>query len=90
MSAIKRVTILTGDSAQTVFNGEKKKRKSTRMMRPLEKLTRRVLKAGNELTEQSLDRHERSSRKKKDGWAKDLMKNSMKANRKAFRKLVKV
>lgn len=90
MSFIKRITVIGEGGTSQVFKDKKKKRKSTRMLRPLEKVARRVLEAGNEMTDQALDRHNRSSRKKKDGWMKDLMKNTMKANQKAVKKLVKM
>lgn len=90
MSFVKRITVIQDGVAEKVFGEKKKKRKSTRMMRPLEKMTRRMLEAGNEMTGQALDRHNRSSRKRKDGWARDMLKNSMKANQKAVKKLVKM
>lgn len=90
MSFVKRITVIQDGVAEKVFGEKKKKRKSTRMMRPLEKMTRRMLEAGNEMTGEALDRHNRSSRKRKDGWARDMLKNSMKANQKAVKKLVKM
>ena len=90
MSFIKRITVVSESGNQVIFNDKKKKRKSTRMMRPLEKLTRRVLEASNEFTDQALDRHNRSSRKRKNGWVRDMMSNTMKANRKAVKKLTKM
>lgn len=89
MSLIKRIVVIEDGHIEQVFKDKKKKRKGTRMMRPLEKVVRRALKASNTLTEESLDRHNRSSRKKKNGWARDWMKNSQKANRKALKKLVR-
>ncbi len=90
MSFVKRVTLIADGQAQVLFEDKKKKKKSSRMMRPMEKITRRVLEAGQEITSQALDRHDRSSRKRKDGWAQDMMKNTMKSGQKGMKKLVKL
>lgn len=90
MSFVKRITVVGEDGVETLFKKKRKKRKSTRMMRPLEKITRRFLEAGDETSSQALRRHKRSSRKKKDGWAKDLMKNSLRSGRKGVKKLIKL
>lgn len=89
MSFVKRITVIGEGTTTVLFKDKKKKPKSSPMMRPLEKLTRRVLEASNEMTGQALERHDRSSHRKKDGWLKDLMKNTTKANQKAVKKLVK-
>ena len=90
MSFIKRITVISDGAAQQVFGDKKKKRKSSAMMKPLEKVARRILEAGNEMTGEALERHNRSSRKRKDGWVRDMMKNTMKSNQKAVKKLVKM
>lgn len=90
MSLVKRITLISNGETQEIFKDKKKKRKSTKMMRPLEKVTRRVLEAGDEMTGQALSRHNRSSRKRKDGWARDLLKNAMKSNQKAIKKLLDI
>lgn len=88
MSFVKGITVIEDGSVKTVLGGkEKKKRKSSRGMRPFEKAARRMLEAGEAMTDEALDRHNRSSRKRKDGWARDMMTNAMKANQKALKKL---
>lgn len=68
----------------------KKKRKSSRGMRGPERIQRRVLEALDTFASESLDRHNRSSRRKRDGWIRRMPQDRWKASRKALKKLRKV
>ena len=75
-------------SADTVYKKKGKKRKNSKGFSPFEKLARRVLKARKVFADEMLDRHERQSRKRKDGWLREAPRINLKAGRKAFKKLV--
>ncbi|MDI3284218.1 hypothetical protein [Polyangium sp. 15x6] len=66
-----------------VIKGKKsKRRKLSRSSRLMEKITRRSARANRAVLDQYLARHNRSNRKKKNGWLKDLSKNMFAAGRK--------
>ena len=65
----------------------KKKKKGTTGLRLIEKLFRRNARASATLTTDYLDRHKRSSRKRRDGWLRDLPLNLFRARRKATKRL---
>jgi hypothetical protein len=78
---------LEDGQAQTVFDGGKTKRKVSRWLRPMEKGHRRWLEALASFGADLQDRHERSNRKRKNGWLRDATVNVMHAQRKATKKL---
>ncbi|MDY7006749.1 MAG: hypothetical protein SWX82_23195 [Cyanobacteriota bacterium] len=86
---IKSVTVLQSDDD---FGGEpetlygksperkkKKKKKQSKALSPLEKSIFKMAKMTDKATTQYRERHEKSNRKKKNGWIKDLPKNYNKA-----------
>lgn len=91
--SIRRVTLLEPDAAggfaaTVVFRGKKgKKKKVSRLLRPLERLTRKGAKAQREMAVTYVRRHRRSSRKKRDGWLRDLSYNVARATGNAAREL---
>jgi hypothetical protein len=64
----------------------RRKRRSSRELRPLEKLVHSVTEAQATMLSEYRDRHERSNAKR-DGWLKDFPENLMKASRKGRKKL---
>lgn len=88
---VQRITVIdrgpSGQVASRTIYKKKPKCKSSEWARPLEKAQRRSLKAGKVFVAELLDRHERSSSKRRDGWIRDAGVNQMKAARKAYRKL---
>lgn len=91
---IKRITLIErtpdGFTTKTLFEApEEKKRKVSRGLRGMEKAERRVLEAVDTFAGELLDRHNRSTRKRKDGWLRDGQLNLMKAQRKAIKKLTR-
>ena len=89
--AIRRVVLITADGERlTVHKKGKPKRKTSRRLRRLEKAQRQFIKALNNANDDYLQRHEKSSRKNKDGWLLDWVTNTARANWKLGRKLNKI
>ncbi|NES92125.1 MULTISPECIES: hypothetical protein [Okeania] len=86
---VKSVTVLQSDDdfggAPSTLYGKsakrkkRKKKKQARALKPLEKAVFRTAKMYDKSTKEYRDRHERSNRKKKNGWIKDFPKNYSKA-----------
>ncbi len=93
---VRRITVIQlsgkgaadGGSADTIYKKKGKKRKSTKGLSPFEKVARRVLKARKVFSDEMLERHEKESRKRKDGWLREAPGINIKAGRKAFKKLL--
>jgi hypothetical protein len=93
--AVKRITVLKKDDATGKFTavavyrqgGRKKKR--TRGLRLIEKVVRRLSRAQATAAGAYSARHNRSNRKKRDGWLKDLIPNVVKSQRKGIKILRK-
>jgi len=66
---------------------ERKARRGSKRLRPFEKAIRRFSRAQGTMADEYLARHERSNRRKKNGWVKDLGKNVRRSSRKGMRKL---
>lgn len=66
---------------------KKKKKKGTPGLRLIEKLFRRNASARATLATDYLDRHKRSSRKRRDGWLSDLPVNLFRSRRKSMKRL---
>lgn len=71
----------------TVIYKQKRKRRVSRQWRPFEKRLRRLSRAQSVTAQDYLRRHERSSRKKKNGALRDLGKNMWRAQRKGRKEL---
>ena len=92
MSGVRRVTILEANEDGTMSvvaesRPKRRKRKRSRMGKAPERNMRRALRAMRIFVDDLEERHDRSARKKKDGWMADFGKNSFKANRKAMKQL---
>merc|ERR1711872_65138 len=82
---VKSITVLQSEDdfggAPEVLYGsspgkrKKKKKKQARALRPTEKMVFSMAKRYDKATKEYRDRHERSNRKKKNGWIKDFAKN---------------
>src|SRR6478609_3569496 len=91
--SVQRVTVLEpssggGFNAKVLYSKDKARgrKKGTRGLRTLDRLTRRVAEAHGKLADVYLVRHNRSN-KKKDGWLRDLGINVAKASQKALKTL---
>lgn len=88
---VQRITLIEKSSpdninVETLYR-RRKKRKQSKWVKPFEKSQRRSLKASKIFVSELLDRHNRSSGKRKDGWLRDSGKNTMKAARKTYKKM---
>ncbi|MFM7546310.1 MAG: hypothetical protein ACKO3I_07365 [Synechococcales cyanobacterium] len=89
MGSLKRVVVLRSEDSydghvDTIFGREKKKRrkkrkKQSKFLSPLEKIVRRAAKNQVKASDSYLERHEKSNRKKRNGWIRDYNKNASKA-----------
>ena len=70
-----------------VIEQHRRKKKTSRGLRAIEKLTRRYAVAMREFSGTYLARHDRSNRKKRDGWLRDYLFNLARANKQALNKL---
>ena len=61
---------------------KKKRRKQSKSLKLFEKIARRGARAQQRTFGEYLYRHDRSNRKKKDGWLKDISKNLMSSSKK--------
>jgi hypothetical protein len=89
---ISRITAvsLDGSDRDTIYRDKKKNRKVSRWLRPLERRTRRANRALQVFGEEIASRHNRSNRKRRNGWLREGNLNLMKASRKAGKKLFNI
>lgn len=87
--AVKSVIVLekspSGDVIPSVLHKKKKnrKKKGTQLLRPVEKLARKMAQASSAFAEEYKNEHNKSNQKARDGWLIDLGKNTFVAARKA-------
>jgi hypothetical protein len=88
---LKQVTLVGSDGeARTIYKaGRGKRKKVSRILRPLERGQFRFLKAGSTFADELLDRHRKSRTKRRNGWLRHSPRNFMKASHKALKKLAK-
>jgi hypothetical protein len=79
-----------GVEVQPLFERSTKKRKTSRAFRRAEKMQRRWLQAQKTFADNLLERHERSSSKRRDGWLRDGQNNIVKSQRKAWKRLTRM
>jgi hypothetical protein len=93
---IKRVTVIRRDGrgqivSRDAYEGERKTKKQSKGLRPLERHLRKILEFRADVIGNYLDRHHRSNQKKRDGWLSDLPSNMVRAVRKSKpRRLLRV
>lgn len=85
---INRITVIqrSGDvvGPVTVYREPRKRRKVSRLSRPLERIGRQLAKAQTVYGEEMLRRHDRSNRRRRDGWLLDAPRNVIESGRKAY------
>jgi hypothetical protein len=92
-SAVRRVVQLQSDGSGTVVPVELYRKagepgkKSSALVRPLDRALRRLAKAQQASAETYIEQHDRSKTKRRDGWLTDLGNNVWKANRKGQKAL---
>ena len=72
------------------YKKSEKRRKRSRGTKRPEQNTRKVYSAVRTYIDELEDRHDRSARKKRDGWLIDAPQNELRATRKALGKLRKI
>lgn len=90
--SVRRITILNRDASGgwspiVLFKKDRKKKNSTALVRPVERLTRSLVEAGDTATSTYLRRHKKANRKRRDGWVRDLPNNIVRATSKGARKI---
>ena len=86
---VNRVTVVQrhGDTRQAVTVYEKKpksRRRVSMLTRPLERTARQLVKANIVFTQQLLNRHEESNRRRRDGWLLEAPANLVESGRSAY------
>jgi hypothetical protein len=79
--AVRRIVILHPEGPQTIHKGRSKRRKGSKLLKPQAKLARTQARAQLAQASTFLRRTSSSDGRKKDGWLKDYLKNSAKAQR---------
>jgi hypothetical protein len=94
--AVRRITVVnftpSGTSSTTELHvGRRRRRRRSRVsrrLRPQERLTRRLMQALSDGARTYLRNHERSNRRRRDGWARDLNRNLARAEERAMDTLI--
>lgn len=89
---VRRITVLQPDASGGVspvvlYQRERKKKKGTKLIRPLEKAARQAAEASDKYTSTYLKRHKKANRKRKDGWVRDFPENVVKSTSKAVKEI---
>jgi uncharacterized protein DUF6312 len=92
--AVRKVILLRPGSSgalepTVLYEQQRKKKKQTRALRPLEEVARRLTGAQRAYWDTMAERHDRSNQKKRDGWARDGVTNIVKASKKGSKQLIK-
>ena len=90
--AVRRVTLIKASGSSTpvplvVHRHKSKKKKQSKALQPLEKLTRRLADAQLAAVKSYSEGHRQANRRKKNGWARKLTSNLRRARKKFWRKL---
>ncbi len=81
-------TVVASDAPVIIYRSKADRRKKqSRGLRGIERLIRSSASARSVYAKTYLDRHERSNRKKRDGWLRDRRYNVVVARRKAMKRL---
>jgi len=90
MGLIRRITVLkrSGKTTEvvTVYRQPRKRRKTSPLLRPIERTARRLVRAQIVFGQEALRRHDRSNRRRRDGWLIDAPANLLASGRTAFNK----
>ena len=88
MGLIRRITVLNRSGktteAVTVYRAPRKRRKTSALLRPVERAARRLVRAQIVFGQEALRRHNRSNRRRRDGWLIDAPANLLESGRTAF------
>jgi hypothetical protein len=92
--SVQRVTLVKTDTAGVtsttlLYDNPREKKRQSRMLRPMERFTRRAMQAMSAGAQTYITLHDQSNSKKRNGWGRDLLKNTSKARRRAWRVLTR-
>jgi Family of unknown function (DUF6312) len=85
---ISRITVIghSGEKpdAVTVYRQPKKRRRSSAIVKPLERAARQLIRAQVVFGQEALRRHDRANRRRRDGWLVDAPATVIESGRKAY------
>jgi hypothetical protein len=85
---ISRITVIQRDGehpeAVTVYRQPRKRRKVSVLTRPIERLSRRLVRAQVIFGQEVLRRHDRANRRRRDGWLLEAPSILIESGRKAY------
>jgi hypothetical protein len=88
MELIRRITVLKrsgkATEATTVYREPRRRRKGSALISPIEHAARRLVRAQIAWGQEALRRHNRSNRRRRNGWLLDVPVNLAESGRKAF------
>ena len=89
-SSVRSVTILQKDAdgalrPVVVYKRSGKKKKTTKALRPVERLARQLVDAQARAADSYRARHDKSNEKKRDGWLRDFPVNVFRASERGNR-----
>lgn len=90
--SVRRVTVLQKDGSGVltpvvVYKRGRRKNKTTRAFRPVERIVRSLAEANDAVAGTYLREYKKSNRKRRDGWARDMPINLLRAARKGTKKI---
>jgi hypothetical protein len=91
---VKSITVADGDEgegreARIVYKRKGAKKRGSPGLRKLDKLVRRVANANETFAGKYLSRHDRSNKRRKNGWLRDIVSNTARAIAPAARKITR-
>jgi Family of unknown function (DUF6312) len=85
---ISRITVInrSGESADavTVYRQPRKRRRTSAIVKPIERATRQLIRAQVVFGQEALRRHDRANRRRRDGWLVDAPVTVIESGRKAY------
>jgi hypothetical protein len=87
---VKRVIVVTPKGPVTVFEQAKSRKKTDRELRPLRRIIRGVARARAVSAEEYLRRFDRSDSRRKNGWLRGHIWNTLRATREGNKQLRKI
>jgi uncharacterized protein DUF6312 len=88
VESVRSVVKLEADSSGNIEpveiyrRADGKKRRGTRLLRPMDRVMRGIVRAQQTVATTYLERHEKSNNKRRDGWLRDLGNNVYRASMK--------
>jgi hypothetical protein len=87
---VRKITVFDREASGSlrpvvVFSRRRKKKKQTKALRPIERLVRTVSDGNDAVAGNYARRHRKSSRKRRDGWLRDLPLNLSRSATKGLR-----